>query len=114
MVMSTPQLTPRDRAALDEFCRRTRAALGANLLELRLFGSKARGDAVTDSDLDVLLVVEQDRAAAEDRVLDVAFDVNLAHDVYISPRVVSHAVMVDPVWRLTALLRAIERESVLL
>ena len=99
-------LTAIDRAALDSFCDRTRDALGPNLLDLRLFGSKARGDASAEADLDVLVVV------AEDRVLDLAFDVNLEHDVYISPRVVTRAVMNDPVWRLTGLLRAIEREGI--
>jgi len=112
--MPTPELTRRDRSALDDFCGRVRAALGSNLFELRLFGSKARGDAAADSDLDVLVLVAENRVAAEDRVLDIAFDVNLAHDVYISPRVVTRAVMDDPVWRLTGLLRAIEREGVLL
>jgi hypothetical protein len=60
----------------------------------------------------VLVVVAENRVAAEDRVLDLAFDVNLEHDVYISPRVVTRAVMNDPVWRLTGLLRAIEREGI--
>jgi len=109
---AVPGLTAIDRAALDSFCDRARDALGPNLLDLRLFGSKARGDASAEADLDVLVVVAEDRVAAEDRVLDLAFDVNVEHDVYISPRVVTRAVMNDPVWRLTGLLRAIEREGI--
>jgi predicted nucleotidyltransferase len=108
--MST--LDERDRIALTAFCAGAQAALRDNLIEMRLFGSKARGDAAPDSDLDVLVVVARDRVSAEDRILDIAFDINLAHDVYISPRVVTQAVVRDPVWRQTGLLRAIEREGV--
>jgi len=67
---AVPSLTTVERAALDSFCDGARAALGPNLLELRLFGSKARGDASADADLDVLVVVAENRVAAEDRVLD--------------------------------------------
>ena len=62
--------------------------------------------------LDVLVVVVDRRIEAEDAVLDIAFDVNLAHDVYISPRVIERAVLEDPVWRITPFVRALERDGV--
>jgi predicted nucleotidyltransferase len=112
IAMSRPPLSDRDSRALDEFARRVRAALGDNLMSLRLFGSKARGDAAPDSDLDVLVVVAGHRLEAEDAALDIAFDVNLAHDVYISPRVIDRAVFEHPVWRITPFVQALEREGV--
>jgi len=53
--------------------------LSGNVLDVRLFGSEARGEATLESDIDVLVVVqpESERAALEDRVIDIAFDVNL-------------------------------------
>jgi uncharacterized protein len=111
-VMRLDLLTPRDLAAVTEFVERVRAQLGETLIELRLFGSKARGDARDGSDIDVAVIVSGDRLAAEDAVIDVAFDVNLAHDVYISPRVILAEVLEHPVWRATHFVRALEREGV--
>lgn len=61
---------------------------------------------------DVLVVVGNDRVSAADRVVDIAFDVNLANDLYISPRVVTASNLRDPVWRATLLVQTLERESV--
>lgn len=110
--MTPVHLTGPDSQALDGFTRAVRERLGANLVGLKLFGSKARGDAAPDSDLDVLVVVNGRRLEAEDQVLDIAFDVNLVHDVYISPRVVERSTLEHPVWRITPFLQAIEREGV--
>ena len=73
--------------ALERFATQARQVLGPKLLELRLFGSEARGEAGPDSDLDVLVVVQPDteRVALEDRIIDIAFDVNLEFGLYISP-----------------------------
>ncbi len=100
--------------ALDRFAALVRSALGPKLVELRLFGSVARGDAGPDSDIDVLVVVqpESERRALANQVIDIAFDVNLACDVYISPRVVSPDILNHPVWRETPFLRNVARESV--
>jgi len=107
-------LPEREQSAVHDFAKGVRAGLGANLVELRLFGSRARGEAAPDSDIDVLVVVSGDRVHAEDRVIDVAFDVNLAYDLYISPRVVTAASLRDPVWRTTSFVKSVEREGVVL
>jgi predicted nucleotidyltransferase len=112
--MPATTLSQRESEALREFSTRIRAALGANLQELRLFGSKARGDARPDSDLDVLVVVGDDRVRAEDLAVDIAFDVNVASDLYISPRVVTAESLADPVWRTTLFVQTVTREGVAL
>ena len=112
--MTRNPLSPRETEALREFSARIRAALGSNLLELRLFGSKARGDSRPDSDLDVLVVVTGDRVGAEDLAIDIAFDINVASDLYISPRVVTAGSLTDPVWRTTLFVQTVTRESVAL
>jgi uncharacterized protein len=81
-------------------------------VQLRLFGSKARADAAPDTDIDVAVIVEAANGAVEDAVIDIAFDIDLAFDVYLSPRVIPSPVLRDPVWKLTGLVRAIEREGV--
>ena len=101
-----------DTVAVQAFAHATRAALGTNLIDLRLFGSKVRGDAAPDSDIDIAVIVQNGEASVRDAVIDIAFDVNMAHDVYISPRVIPQSVLNDPVWRITGFLRAVEREGV--
>jgi len=102
------------KRALGLFAERAREILGPKLLELRLFGSEARGEAGPDSDLDVLVVVQPDteRTILEDRVIDIAFDVNLEFGLYISPRVVTPGILNDPVWRETPFFKNVVRESI--
>lgn len=45
-------------SALGEFAGKARAALGERLVRLVLYGSRARGDASADSDVDLLAVVD--------------------------------------------------------
>ena len=106
------KLKAKDAAALEEFLRSLRAALGNKLLEVKLFGSKATGKDQRDSDIDVLVVVKKNGVEIEDRVLDFAFDVNLKHEVYISPRVIDRSILSDPVWSITPFLRAVAKEGI--
>jgi len=106
------KLKPKDAAALEEFVGRLRAVLGSNLIEVKLFGSKATGRDQPESDIDVLVSVEKGGVDVEDGVLDIAFDTNLKHEVYISPRVIDRATLADPVWRITPFLKAIAEEGI--
>ncbi|MBI2455513.1 MAG: hypothetical protein HYV46_05180 [candidate division NC10 bacterium] len=112
MTVNKSPLEPREARALEEFVRKVRVRLGENLVTLKLFGSKATGRGAADSDIEVLVAVNGAGAAVEDQVLDVAFEVNVAHEVYISPRVVAMATLEDPVWRITPFLQAIQREGI--
>jgi predicted nucleotidyltransferase len=100
--------------ALTEFVKRIRHDLSGNVVDLRLFGSEARGDATPESDIDVLVVVqpEDERVALDDRVIDIAFDVNLEFGVYISPRVVTPGILNHPVWGETPFIRNAVGESI--
>jgi uncharacterized protein len=106
------KLKSKDAAALEEFLQSLRSALGKNLLDAKLFGSKATGRDQPDSDIDVLVVVNRNGVEIEDRVLDIAFDVNLKHDLYISPRVIDRSILSDPVWSITPFLRAVAKEGI--
>jgi uncharacterized protein len=105
-------LKSKDAVAIEEFVKRVRAVLGNNLIELKLFGSKATGKDQPDSDIDVLVAVEKDGVEVEDTVLDIAFDTNLKYEVYISPRVIDRVTLVDPVWRITPFLKAIVKDGI--
>src|SRR5438876_12126834 len=102
--------------ATGEFVRRLRRDLPANIIDVRLFGSEARGDATPESDIDVLVVVEPDdqRAALETRIVDIAFDVNIERNVFISPMVITTAILSHPVWRETPFIEPVLRERLAL
>ena len=91
-----------------------RGALPQHVVDIRLFGSEARGDPSPESDIDVLIVVQPDaaRVELEDRLIDIAFDVNLEFGVYISPRVLTPGILNDPVWRETPFIQNVARESI--
>ncbi len=107
-------LRGKDRLAVEAFLRATREALGHELREIRLYGSKVRGTDFPDSDIDVFVVVGKRTPAIVDRITDLAFDANLAYDVYISPRVVGEATLSDPLWMATPFLKAVTREGIVI
>ncbi|TAN44704.1 MAG: nucleotidyltransferase domain-containing protein [Nitrospirae bacterium] len=57
--------------------------------ELRVFGSRARGDAEPDSDLDLLVVVESLDHSTERYISDCAWEAGFPEDVVVVPIAVS-------------------------
>lgn len=82
-------LSPSERAALTAFAARVREELGGDLVDLQLFGSRARGGGDEDSDLDVLVLVEPPWRERErrHRIVDWASDLGATHHVHIAPMV---------------------------
>ncbi|MCK4764199.1 MAG: nucleotidyltransferase domain-containing protein [Candidatus Aminicenantes bacterium] len=59
------------------------------VLDYRIFGSKARGDASPHSDIDVMIEVEELNAKIESDIYDIIFEINLNNDCFISPTIFS-------------------------
>lgn len=81
-------LSPNEERAIEVFVRRLQAEFGQDVTDVRLFGSKARGEAGPDSDVDVLVLVKRPDYALKHAILWLAAEVSLAYDVLLSPRVV--------------------------
>jgi predicted nucleotidyltransferase len=59
-------LTPNERSAIAEYLARIRGSFPGRILSVTLFGSKARGDADAESDIDLLVLVDaEDNMAGE-------------------------------------------------
>jgi predicted nucleotidyltransferase len=81
-------LTEKDQLALKKFKEAVTDALGDELVELKLFGSKARGDAREDSDIDVLVITNSGNWRLRDVVYHIVTDILLEDDIIISPRII--------------------------
>ena len=51
-------MTPSERKALDDYVAAVRQHYGKRLVDILIFGSRARGDARPDSDLDLAVILE--------------------------------------------------------
>ena len=78
-----------EKRVLEEFRVRVQTALRDQGMEVKLFGSKARGEDKKDSDLDVLVIISSDDWRLCDRVYEIATDLLLETGVCISPKIVS-------------------------
>ena len=82
-------LTRKENESLLRFRNRARASLSDPKVEMKLFGSKARGDDHADSDLDVLVLVSADDWTVRDKVCALATDELLDAGILISPKAFS-------------------------
>lgn len=103
-----------DKEAIREFKEKVKDVLKDNLISLRFFGSKVRGEDSPESDIDILVEVKRLNGKVWDEVMDIAFEVNLRWEVYISPRVVQEKKFRSPKWSVTPFVQIIQKEGVLL
>ena len=86
---STSVLSEKERLLLEEFKGLLFKCFPGEIQEIRVFGSRARGQSTPESDLDVLVVTQHEDYHLSDRIIDLACDLLLKHRVYISPKVIS-------------------------
>lgn len=71
-----------EKAALDELKRVLQERCGVT--SVVVYGSKARGDDSPDSDIDVMVVLEDYTPQIEAALDEAVYEINLAHDCLIS------------------------------
>jgi len=105
-------LSPEEKSALTQFKADLERLLSNQLIELKLFGSKARGDDQPDSDIDVLVIVTDDDWRICDVVYGIATDILLQADISISPKVISKNQLEQLKKEDTFFLRNISRDAI--
>lgn len=80
--------------------------------EVRVFGSRARGDAAEDSDLDVLVVVDQLDHATEKYISDCAWEAGFPDEIVIMPVAITLDNLKNSPLRESAFIRTVYREGV--
>ena len=78
-----------------------------------LYGSQARGDATTESDVDILVLLRSDVSSQEEsRIHDRLYEIGLDYDLAISAIIKSIPHWEQPISRATPLYRAVQEEGI--
>ncbi|CDX04027.1 putative nucleotidyltransferases [Desulfitobacterium sp. LBE] len=101
-------------AAINEYKERLSHKLGDNLIVAKLFGSVARGTDTPESDIDILVLLEDVDERTRDEIVEATVDVNVEHDVVICPVVMTATEYKFPLFQETSFYQAIEREGIVL
>lgn len=79
------------RLALEEFTTKAKNILKDNLVDILVYGSVARGDEKTESDIDIIVVVKHQVFKTQMRLAALAFDILLETGEYISVQTMKSA-----------------------
>jgi len=92
-------MTPVERKALEDYVSAVRRHYGARLVDILIFGSRARGDARPDSDADLAVILEDGDWRFWDEKMflsGLAYDVLLDHGLDIQPWPVARSAWETP------------------
>jgi predicted nucleotidyltransferase len=84
------------------------------LLWMKLIGSKARGDFDEESDIDIVIVIENVDWNIEKDIYEKCFYLGLKYDILISPIVYSEKDINDSLTRMTPFYRTVEAEGIMI
>jgi phosphopantetheine adenylyltransferase len=85
-----------------------------DLDQVILFGSRARGDAAPDSDMDVLVVAEEISEPGENYISDCAWEAGFKHGIVLVPIVFSRAEWESGPERHSSLAEVVKSEGIYL
>ncbi len=106
------RLSHNEREAIESFLARLWAQYPERIFQAILFGSKSRGDSHPESDIDVLLITDQDEWRFQHAISDIASDVSLEYSVLIGPRVIGQARWAEMTQEHFGLCENVEREGI--
>ncbi|NCO52657.1 MAG: nucleotidyltransferase domain-containing protein [Deltaproteobacteria bacterium] len=89
-----------------------RLAAQAMLVDFRVFGSRARGDAENESDMDVFVEVESLNPEVKEKIHETTWSVGFENSMVISPLIVTRYEVEQTALRSSAIIRNITREGI--
>jgi predicted nucleotidyltransferase len=105
-------MTVQDKDLLVARELRGRLADVSPVVDFRLFGSRARGNADEDSDMDVFVEFETVTRELEERVSDIAWEVGIRHRLVITTLVFSREEIESSPLRVSPIVRSIQAEGI--
>lgn len=103
-----------EQKALQDLKRRLRSSFGNNLLTVRLFGSRARGDIHRESDIDILVIFENRNKEVEEKLTDILCEILNEFDIYFEIVSYSHREYEQSLCHQWPFILNVERESILI
>lgn len=85
-----------------------------NVIDLRVFGSKVRGKDTPESDIDVMIELDECNPDIKSKIYDIVFEINLENDTFISTTIFSRKEIEDGPLSESPIYKAILREGVLI
>jgi predicted nucleotidyltransferase len=75
-------LSDKEKKAIQEL--RSKLSKSYEIFDFRVFGSKVRGNDMTDSDIDIMILLEKIDPEIESEIDDMIFEINLKYDCLIN------------------------------
>jgi len=107
-------LSAHERDLLNDFLEKLQQNFKGKILSVLLFGSRVRGEATSESDVDLAVLVKQEDTDLRRAIRYLAVEISLEYGLYISTRVWSQAHWNRLKAIRTGLYRNIEQEGVVL
>ena len=83
------KLNKEEAEVLEEFKRRVQEQFSGELVNMLVFGSKARGDATQESDIDVIVISRSDDKKLAKDIRYTGYDLEIEHGIILSIQVYS-------------------------
>lgn len=83
------------------------------VIDLRLFGSKVRGEDTPESDIDVMIELDEYNPDIKSKIYDIVFEINLENDTFISTTIFSRKEIEDGPMSESPIYKTIKREGIL-
>ena len=74
-----------EREVIGSFVKELKEKLGDEILSIRLFGSKVRGDFYEDSDIDIFVLVKEKTPDVRDKLAEITANYDIEYGLPLSP-----------------------------
>jgi len=113
MIKGLAHLTKKEVEAILELKRRLKEKFGKELHEIRIFGSKVRGDFDKESDIDIFVVFDREVDwDFENKVSHIAYDIDLEFGVLFNLIIFSASQLKEPKYKILPFLQNVKKKGV--
>ena len=112
--MAIGRITKNENDALQAFVRLLLTELGEQAQQIILFGSKARGDSAPDSDIDVLILADEENRQVRKTISKISSQIGLDYNVCLGALLIANRRWRQMSSERFSLCRNVERDGILL